>query len=134
MRTIRIIVADDHSVVRQLLIARLRREEDFDVVGEASSSAQMLSCVLTKHPDLLLVDPLMDDGLGVEMLRQIRQRAPQTTVIVLTTAPDTALQMELRRMGIRRVLTKDLDSARLVDEIRQVTCVATSDPATSSVA
>ncbi len=120
MGTIRIIVADDHSVVRQLLIARLRREADFDVVGEASTSAQMLSCVLTKRPDLLLVDPMMEDGLGLEMLRQVRQRAPQTTVVVLTTAPDTALQMELRQMGIRRVLAKDLDSARLVGEIRAV--------------
>jgi len=128
MRTIRIIVADDHRVVRQLLVARLRREPDFDVVGEASTSAQMLSCVLTRHPDLLLVDPLMEDGLGMEMLRQVRQRAPRTHVIVLTTAPDTALQMELRRMGVEQVLTKDLNSAHLVEAIRRAARSSTRSP------
>lgn len=118
---IRILVADDHPRVREQLAARLKREPDFAVVGVAANSAQTLQEVRIRRPELLLIDPIMRDGLGLATLRQVRANFPQLVVVVLTAFVDTALNMHFQQMGIQHVLTKGITSSELLAELRAAT-------------
>ncbi len=118
MRKIQIILADNHRLVREQLEARLRREPDFEVVGVASNSLETWEETQSKRPPILLVDPLMRDGLGLATLRQIRTHFPDLVIVILTAYLDTALNMHFQEMGIQRILTKGIDSSKLLAELR----------------
>jgi DNA-binding NarL/FixJ family response regulator len=115
---IRILVADDHPQVREQLAARLRRESDFVVVGVTANSVQTLQEAQVRHPELLLMDPIMRDGLGLATLRQVRASFPELVIVVLTAFVDTALNMHFQQMGIRHVLTKGIESPQLLAALR----------------
>ena len=116
----RVLLADSHPQVRTQLAARLQREPDIDVIGQASNSGQALRFALSNQPDILLIDPMMRDGFGLANLRQIVSRLPKIAVIVLTAYVDTALKIEFDRMGIAHVLPKGLASENLVEVIRSI--------------
>ncbi len=118
MRKIQIILADNHRLVREQLEARLRREPDFEVVGVASNSLETWEETQSKRPPILLVDPLMRDGLGLATLRQIRTHFPDLVIVILTAYLDTALNMHFQEMGIQRILTKGIASSKLLAELR----------------
>jgi DNA-binding NarL/FixJ family response regulator len=118
MKKVRILLADSHPHVRRQLAARLQREPDIEIVGQASNSGQALRFALDGDPDILLIDPMMRDGFGLANLRQIVSRVPKIAIIVLTAYADTALQMELTRMGVKHILSKGLASEILIDTIR----------------
>jgi DNA-binding NarL/FixJ family response regulator len=118
MRKIRIVLADDHRVVREQLETRLRREIDFEVVGVASTSRETWEETQSKHPQILLIDPLMRDGLGLATLRQVRTKFPDLVIVVLTAYVDTALNMHFHEMGIQFILTKGIESSKLLAELR----------------
>lgn len=115
---IRILLADDHRIVREQLAARLMRETGFDVVGVASSSREVWQETQAKRPDLLLMDPLMRDGLGLATLRQVGTTFQNLVRVVLTAYVDTALKMQFQEMGIRHILTKGIRSSELIAELR----------------
>jgi DNA-binding NarL/FixJ family response regulator len=115
---IRILLADDHPQVREQLAARLRRESDFDVVGVTANSVQTLQRAQMKRPDLLLMDPIMRDGLGLATLRQVRANLPNMVVVVLTAFIDTTLNIQFREMGIKHILAKGVLSSQLLSELR----------------
>ena len=115
---IRILLADDHRLVREQLAARLRREFDFEVVGVAATSRATLQEMELKHPDILLIDPIMRDGLGLATLRQVCANFPKLVAVVLTAYVDTALKMDFQQMGIRHILTKGIVSSQLLSELR----------------
>ena len=115
---IRIILADDHRMVREQLAARLSRETDFEVVGVASNSQDVWQAAREKNPHILLMDPLMRDGLGMATLRQVRTAFPNVNIIILTAYVDTALKMQFQAMGIHSILTKGIASSKLLDELR----------------
>jgi len=117
MRPIRILLADGHQNVRTQVRSRLSRESEFEIVGEAASSERTVELVASVRPDVVLIDPIMPDGHGLLAISQI---SPQVAVIVLTAFSDTVMQMELKRMGVRHILDKGLQSERLVDAIRSV--------------
>ncbi len=114
MGPIRILLADDHRGVRTQMRARLSHEPNFLIVGEAENSAQAVECALTAKPEVVLIDPMMRDGLGLEATRQIAARLPDTAVVVLTAFADTAQRIELRKAGIHHILDKGIESQRLV--------------------
>ena len=120
MSSIRILLADDHQNVRTQIRARLSRESDFQIVGEAAHSEQAIEQALAARPDVVLIDPIMRDGHGLMAVHQIAQSLPHTALIVLTAYSDTVLQMELRRLGVRHILDKEVASERLVETIRRV--------------
>ncbi len=120
MESIRILLADDHSSVRALVRARLGRECCFDVVAEAENSVQAVECALALRPQVVLIDPMMRDGLGLEATRQIATRLPGTAVVVLTAFADTAQTIELRKAGTRHILNKGIESRHLVEILHQV--------------
>lgn len=117
---IRILLADDHLKVRAQIRTRLSREPGFVIIGEAENSAQAVECALASKPNIVLIDPMMQDGLGLEATRQIAARLPETAVVVLTAFADTAQCIELRKAGTRQILNKGIESQRLVDTLRDV--------------
>ncbi len=120
MKPIRILLADDHPSVRAQIRARLSHESCFEIVGEAENSTQTVECAMTLKPHLVLIDPMMRDGLGIEATRQITTRLPQTAIVVLTAFADTAQRIELRKAGVRDILNKGIESQRLVETLREL--------------
>ena len=118
MSKICILLADDHRMVREQLAIRLSREDDFEIVGIASSSRETLQKAQVVRPHLLLMDPMMRDGLGVATLRQVHSSFPKLVIVVLTAYVDTALNMLFQEIGIRHILTKGIESSQLVAELR----------------
>jgi two-component system, NarL family, nitrate/nitrite response regulator NarL len=120
MKKIRVLLSDSYPQVRAQLAARLQRESDIEIIAQASNSRQTLRFALSNSPDVLLIDPMMPDGFGLANLRQIVARLPKITIIILTAYVDTALKMELTRMGVSRIFLKGLASENLIDTIRHV--------------
>jgi DNA-binding NarL/FixJ family response regulator len=81
---IRILIADDHPIVREGLAAILGTQPDFDVIGQASNGAELVRLAVTHNPDVVLTDLEMPGVNGVEAIRLLRQESPATRAIVLT--------------------------------------------------
>ena len=120
MESIRILLADDHPGVRSRIRARLSHESGFEIVGEAENSARAIECALALRPDVVLIDPMMRDGLGIDATRQIAARLPKTAVVVLTAFADTAQTIELRKAGSRYILNKGIESCKLVEILQEM--------------
>jgi DNA-binding NarL/FixJ family response regulator len=84
METIRILVADDHPVVRDGLVAMLGTQPDFEVAGEAGTGAEAVRQALELRPDVLLLDLEMPELDGVEVIRRVREEAPGVRIVVFT--------------------------------------------------
>ncbi len=117
---IRVLVADDHPVVRQGLRTFLDIQEDVTVVGEAANGAEAVSMVEALGPDVLLLDLKMPvlDGLGA--LTELAARGLQVRAIVLTSVSDRGDVAPVIRAGAAGFLYKDVDPAALVQAIRAV--------------
>jgi DNA-binding NarL/FixJ family response regulator len=88
MVPLRVLVVDDHEVVRRGLVALLERREAFQVVAEAGTMAEAVAQARRFEPDLVLMDVRLPDGSGIEACRDIRAELPKTSVVFLTTSPD----------------------------------------------
>ncbi len=119
-RPITIVIADDHAVVREGLRAFLGLQEDLEVVAEASDGAEAADAVERLRPDVALVDLVMPgvDGLGA--IERIRERAPETRVVVLTSYTDDARLFAALEAGAAGYLLKDVQPAELTQAIRTV--------------
>ena len=115
---IRILLADDHPQVRGQLVARLNRESDFELLGVAVDSFQALQQAQSNQPNLLLIDPMMRDGLGLATLRQLRASLPNMIVVILTAVVDTTLKIRLKEMGTEHILSKGIPTSELLEELR----------------
>ncbi|HLR15699.1 MAG TPA: response regulator transcription factor [Bacillota bacterium] len=85
---IRVVVVDDHEVVRKGIIAYLQTDMEIDVIGEASSGNEGATLVIEKQPDVVLMDLMMDNGSGIEATEQIMEKYPSCKVIILTSYYD----------------------------------------------
>jgi DNA-binding NarL/FixJ family response regulator len=117
---IRILLADDHEKVRVQVRLRLNREPDFQVVAEAINSPQVVEHAVTFKPCIALMDPMMGDGLGLETVGWLAAHLPETTIVVLTAVADTALRLELKKIGVRRIVHKELSTAQLIGTLREI--------------
>lgn len=117
---IRVVLADDHALLRRMLISYLQSHEDIIIVGEAADGDIALEQVLSNKPDLLLLDLNMPTRGGLEVLPEIRQQAPDVKVLVLTGRDDDHYIMRALRGGANGYVLKTSDEANLLDSIRKV--------------
>jgi len=121
MSETRILIVDDHEVVREGLRALLNRKEGFAVVGEAGSVEQAISEAAKTEPDVIVMDVRLPDGSGIEACREIRQARPQTKVIMLTSYADEDAVFASILAGAAGYLLKQTRGNALADAIASVT-------------
>lgn len=119
-QSIRVILADDHPVVRRGLAAIVDVEDDIEVVGEAENGEEAVALTRSLKPDVVLMDLQMPVVDGVEATRRIRAKAPTTQVIILTTFADDDYIYDGIAAGARGYLLKDAPPDQLVEAIRLV--------------
>jgi two-component system, NarL family, response regulator LiaR len=117
---IRVLIADDHAVVRQGLRTFLELQDEIEVVGEASDGVEALELVQRTAPDVALLDLVMPRLGGLEAIRRIREVAPATRVLVLTSFADDDTVLPAVRAGAAGYLLKDVQPPELVGAIRAV--------------
>ncbi|HLO04889.1 MAG TPA: response regulator transcription factor, partial [Symbiobacteriaceae bacterium] len=116
--TIRILLCDDHFMVRQGLATYFELQEDFDVVGEASNGRQAIQIANTIRPDVILMDLMMPELDGLGALQELKPLGAR--VIMLTSFLDAEKALACIEAGAMGFLTKDIQPADLVDAIRAV--------------
>jgi DNA-binding NarL/FixJ family response regulator len=117
--SITIVLADDHTIVRQGLRAILEAEKDFTIVGEASNGQDALAQVEQLRPDILVLDLALPDIHGLEVVRRLRSRHIQTRVVVLSMHARGAYIQEAMKQGVKGYVLKGSDAKELVQAIRQ---------------
>ena len=117
---IRVLLADDHAVLRAGLRALLSREPDMEVVGEAASGSEALKKVEELQPDVVLMDISMPGMEGLEATAQIKQRAPGTKVLILTMHEDRRYLLPALKAGAAGYVVKRAADAELIGAIRAV--------------
>lgn len=120
MSATRIVLADDHHVVREGLRALLEAEPDLTVAGEAADGLTTVHLVERVKPDVLVVDVMMPALNGLEVTRQVVRRSPDTRVIVLSMYSDESYVMEALKNGAAAYVLKSSTRSDLVQAIREV--------------
>ncbi len=119
-RKTRVMLVDDHAIVRQGIRMVLESEADIQVVAEADTMRRAVDAAVRTHPDVILMDVRLFEGNGIEATRDIRARVPQTKVIIVTSFDDDEALFASIMAGASGYLLKRVDSAQLVRAIREV--------------
>ena len=119
-RPLRLLVVDDHEVVRQGLVALLDRRADFQVVAEAGTVAEAIESARRMQPDIVIMDVRLPDGSGVEACREIRAERPTTRVVILTSYPDEDAVLSAIVAGASGYLLKQIRARDLVTALQTV--------------
>lgn len=117
---LRVILVDDHEIVRQGLRALLEGEQDIEVVGEADSGKSAVEFVRIHNPDVVVMDVRMPEGSGVEACRDIRAEYPDMQVIMLTSYSDDEALFNSIMAGAAGFVLKQIRGQDLVEAIRKV--------------
>jgi DNA-binding NarL/FixJ family response regulator len=120
VRQLRLLVVDDHEVVRQGLVALLDRRDRFQVVAEAGTAEEALEATRRFHPDLVVMDVRLPDGSGIEACREIRAEFPLTRVVMLTSYPDEEAVLSAIIAGASGYLLKQIRARDLVSALESV--------------
>ena len=116
--SIRLLIADDHLIVRQGLRLILETEDGFELVGEASDGAEAVKLAAELHPEVILMDLRMPGMDGLTAIEQLAEKQPEIAVVILTTFNEDELMVRGLRAGAKGFLLKDTDRATLFDSIR----------------
>ncbi len=116
--SIRIVIADDHAVVRQGLRMLLSLDPELDIVGEAANGQQALQAAHELHPDVVLMDLMMPVMDGIEAIGRVRKELPETEVVALTSVLEDTTVIGAIRAGAIGYLLKDSGSDELVRAIK----------------
>lgn len=117
---IRVLIVDDHEMVREGLMSMLRSEPDFEVVGQTGRGAEVAGLVESTRPDVVLLDTRLPDISGVEVCRLLTRKHPDVAVVILTTYTDVELVEECLQAGARGYVVKDVERFSLKESIRAV--------------
>ena len=118
-RPARVVIADDHGLVREGLRAVLEGEPDIEVVGEAEDGTEALEVCRRVHPDLILMDVRMPEVDGLEATRRIKEEMPTTSVVMVTMHENPDYLLEAIRAGAAGYILKDASAERLVEAVRR---------------
>lgn len=121
MKKIRILLADDHQILREGLRSLLEQHDDIEVVGEANNGREAVELVIKLNPNVVLMDIAMPLLNGLEATRQIKRDCPKTNVLILTVHDDEEYVRQLLAVGAMGYILKYAAAAELIDAIR---CVA----------
>lgn len=117
---VRILLADDHPVVRQGLKALLEDEPNFSVVGESGSGLEAIRTCSELQPEVLILDIMMDDISGIEVARQVKESCPRTEIVVLSMHGDKKHVLEALQAGAKAYVVKKSASSELVQAVHEV--------------
>ena len=117
---LRLLVVDDHEVVRQGLVALLDRREGFQVVAEAGTVAEAIEQARRHQPEIVIMDVRLPDGSGIEACREIRAEFPTTRVVMLTSYPDEEAVLSAIVAGASGYLLKQIRARDLVAALEAV--------------
>jgi two-component system response regulator NreC len=118
--SIRVLIADDHTIVRSGLRLLLSNEPDIEVVGEALDGSEAVALTETLHPDVVLMDITMPKMDGMEATRQIMTRFPQTHILVLTMHRSDEYFFEMLKAGASGYILKGAETSDLIHAVRVV--------------
>lgn len=116
---IRVVVIDDHDVVRKGVISYLKTEPELEVVGEASSGNKGAAVVLETKPDVVLMDLIMEDGTGIDATRQIMEKFPDCKIIILTSYYDDEQVFPALEAGAFSYMLKTSSAVEIVTAIQK---------------
>ncbi|HBE25452.1 MAG TPA: DNA-binding response regulator [Ktedonobacter sp.] len=117
---IRLMIVDDHEMVREGLKAILVAEPDFSIVGDAANADEALELIERLRPDIVLLDVRLPGVSGIEVCRIVTERYPETAVIILTTFTDEQLIAQSIQAGTKGFILKDVERFDLKRAIRAV--------------
>jgi DNA-binding NarL/FixJ family response regulator len=120
MGSISVVLADDHTIVRQGLIALLTAEPDISVVGEAANGSEAVQLVERLQPDILVLDLKMPGMTGIVVMRETGHCSPKTQIIILSMYASVAYVVEAVRGGARAYVLKESTASDLIFAIREV--------------
>ncbi|HEY6948101.1 MAG TPA: response regulator transcription factor [Gemmatimonadales bacterium] len=118
--TIRVLVADDHAVVREGIRHVLEREPGFEVVAEAANGSEVLPLAQRHRPDVAVLDISMPGESGIQVAAQLRQRLPETRILILSMYDNAEYVLESVRAGAHGYILKDTAATELRRAIRAV--------------
>ncbi len=116
----KVLIVDDHEIVRKGLVMLISRQEDLVVAGEAGAAAEAVQKARELSPDVVVLDIRMPDGSGVEACRDIRAENPDVKVLMLTSYSDEEAVMGSIMAGASGYLLKEIRSEEIVDAIKRV--------------
>src|SRR5579859_4828633 len=120
VQKIRIVLADDHAILRESLSLLLSTQKDFEVEGSAANGQQALEMVQNSHPDVLVLDLFMPDFDGFEVLRTLDRSGNRVATVVLTGSESDTDYAQAVRLGARGLVMKGDGPQRLFESIRLV--------------
>ncbi|MBC7870188.1 MAG: response regulator transcription factor [Chitinophagaceae bacterium] len=115
---VRVLIVDDHAIVREGLMMLLAEETDFEIVGQAANGLEALKLAPVLQPDVILMDLLMPEMDGIEATRRLRQTYPEASVLVLTSFGDDQHVQSAIQAGAIGYLLKDVLKPELLQAIR----------------
>lgn len=117
---LRLLIAEDHALVRDGLRAWLETQPDFELVGEAADGLEAIRLGRGLRPDVALIDLLLPGADGVEVCRALSEASPDTRLVVLTSSEDEAPVIEAMKAGALGYLSKAMGAAELLQAVREV--------------
>ena len=119
-KPLRVVIVDDHQMFREGIRTRLDREEDFQVVGEASSAEAALEIIGQTSPDLAIIDIRLPDMSGIQLTRLLRRQRPDLKVLILSGYDFDQYVRAAIRAGINGYILKDSPQEKLVEALREI--------------
>jgi DNA-binding NarL/FixJ family response regulator len=117
---VRVLLADDHTILRKTLASFIETRDEYIIIGEASDGNEAFEITMETHPDLLILDLNMPNKSGLEVLPQIKLHAPHVKVLVLTGRDDDAYIVRALRAGANGYILKSADEDELFDSMSKV--------------
>jgi DNA-binding NarL/FixJ family response regulator len=117
---VKVLIADDHGIVRSGLRMLLERQEDIEVIGEAADGAEARDMAIRERPDLAILDVKMPKLTGLQATREIREQAPDVSVLILSMYDDERYLFEALKAGASGYVLKAQADVELLDAVRAV--------------